>query len=122
MDVQQWLSSFFYILLAMLLSVVQQGHCYLGEMAQCEPIRIDMCAHLKYNMTLMPNYLGHSTQEEAIIQLRPYSQLVNIFNCSRHIKFLLCSLHVPMCTTQMDGPLVINVCRSMCLQVSPTVA
>lgn len=97
--------------------IVASASGYLDSMQQCEVIKIDMCSHLKYNMTRMPNFLGHTTQEEAIRELAPYSQLVNFFNCSQHIKFFLCSLFVPMCTQQLDGPLVIEVCRSMCLQV-----
>lgn len=91
---------------------------YLDDRATCEPIRIQMCSHLKYNETRMPNFLGHSSQDEAIRQLTPYAKLVDVFNCSQHINFFLCSLFAPMCTQQLDGPLVIEVCRSMCLQVS----
>ncbi|XP_067945884.1 frizzled-4-like [Watersipora subatra] len=107
------------LLSLLLLGLLRQTCCYLEDTEQCEPIRIDMCPQsiLRYNMTGMPNYLGHRTQEEAITQLRLYSQLVNLLNCSQHINFFLCSLFVPMCTDQMDGPLVINVCQSMCLQV-----
>lgn len=93
-------------------------HGYLNELEQCEPIQVDMCSHLKYNMTRMPNFLGHMTQQEVNHELNPYKHLVDVLNCSKHLKFLLCSLFVPMCTKQMDGPLVIEVCRSMCLQVS----
>ena len=112
MDISQTLS---YILF---LNFFTQSFAYLDGTGLCEPIRIDMCAHLKYNMTAMPNYLGHSTQEEAISDLKTFSQLASLVNCSEHINFFLCSLFAPMCTMQLDGPLVINVCRSMCLQVS----
>lgn len=105
------------MILLILATKVPHADGYLDEMGQCEPINIEMCRHLKYSSTLMPNHLGHTTQQEAIAELRPYQQLVTLFNCSKHINFFLCSLFVPMCTMQMDGPLVINVCRSMCLQV-----
>lgn len=112
-------SRIFTAVLLVLLTNLPTGDGYLDEMGTCEPIQIEMCSHLKYRSTLMPNLLGHSTQQEAIAELQPYSQLVTLFNCSRHIEFFLCSLFVPMCTMQMEEPLVINVCRSMCLQVGP---
>ena len=112
-------SRIFAAILLILLTILPKGNAngYLDEMGTCEPIEIEMCSHLKYDSTLMPNVLGHTTQQEAIADLRSYSQLVTLFNCSKHIKFFLCSLFVPMCTMQMEEPLVINVCRSMCLQV-----
>nr|AFN44726.1 Wnt receptor frizzled-like protein 4/9/10 [Bugula neritina] len=118
MDKHKILKPYSVIFLTVLIfNQYQSTSGYIDDMGRCEPIRIDMCSHLKYNMTSMPNSLGHISQEEVIAELRPYSQLVNLFNCSQHIEFFLCSLFVPMCTMQMDGPLVINVCRSMCLQV-----
>ncbi|KAL1123307.1 hypothetical protein AAG570_002393 [Ranatra chinensis] len=32
---------------------------------RCEPIKVPLCAHLGYNLTVMPNFLGHRDQEEA---------------------------------------------------------
>lgn len=39
------------------------------------------------------------------------------FGCSPLLKFFLCSLYAPMCTVQVDEPMVIPACRSMCLEV-----
>lgn len=39
------------------------------------------------------------------------------FGCSSLLKFFLCSLYAPMCTVQVDEPMVIPACRSMCVEV-----
>ena len=39
------------------------------------------------------------------------------FGCSPLLKFFLCSLYAPMCTVQVDEPMVIPACRSMCVEV-----
>jgi len=42
---------------------------------KCEKIRIKMCADIQYNMTIYPNLLKHTKQEEAesdIEQLRKF--------------------------------------------------
>ncbi|CAH1798943.1 unnamed protein product [Owenia fusiformis] len=85
---------------------------------KCERITIPMCmdADIKYNMTSMPNLIGHTNQKDAAIQVAEFSPLVQ-FACSRHLKFFLCSLYAPMCTTQVDEILIIPACRSMCLEV-----
>lgn len=38
-------------------------------------------------------------------------------NCSRLLKFFLCSLYAPMCTEVVGETLTIPVCKSMCMQV-----
>lgn len=82
--------------------------------SQCERIRIPMCENMPYNMTRMPNLMGHTDQEEAAIQAHEFITLVQI-GCSKHLKFFLCSLYAPMCTEQVDIP--IPACRSMCEEV-----
>lgn len=32
---------------------------------KCEPITIPLCTDLPYNMTIMPNLIGHTRQEDA---------------------------------------------------------
>lgn len=71
---------------------------------------------MKYNMTRMPNLVGHMTQKEAALQVNEFIPLVQ-FGCSRLLKFFLCSLYAPMCTEQVDETMVIPACRSMCLEV-----
>ena len=43
---------------------------YKGRSAgRCERITIPLCLDMKYNMTRMPNLVGHSTQAEAAMQV-----------------------------------------------------
>ncbi|KAH9490470.1 Frizzled-10-A [Bulinus truncatus] len=83
---------------------------------RCEPITIKMCKDMKYNMTSMPNYVGQDNQIEAEARIQDFQPLVQT-NCSRLLKFFLCSLYAPMCTELVDETLNIPACKSMCLQV-----
>jgi len=91
-------------------------HAYITNEGKCQRINIPMCMDMKYNMTRMPNLLGHATQEEATRRINEFVPLVE-FSCSPLLKFFLCSMHAPMCTEQVEETLVIPACRSMCLQV-----
>ena len=43
---------------------------YKGRLTgRCERITIPLCLDMKYNMTRMPNLVGHSTQAEAAMQV-----------------------------------------------------
>lgn len=83
---------------------------------RCEPVTIPMCLDMRYNMTRMPNLVGHFNQKDAAIQVHEFIPLVQ-FGCSRLLKFFLCSLYAPMCTEMVDETLIITACRSMCLEV-----
>ena len=83
---------------------------------RCEPVTIPMCLDMRYNMTRMPNLVGHSNQKDAAIQVHEFIPLVQI-GCSRFLKFFLCSLYAPMCTEMVEETLIITACRSMCLEV-----
>ena len=50
------------------------------------------------------------------MQVHEFVPLVQ-FGCSPLLKFFLCSLYAPMCTVQVDEPMVIPACRSMCDEV-----
>ncbi|XP_076445592.1 frizzled-9-like [Babylonia areolata] len=85
-------------------------------LGRCEPVTIPMCLDMRYNMTQMPNLVGHGNQKDAAIQVHEFIPLVRI-GCSRFLKFFLCSLYAPMCTELVDETLIITACRSMCLEV-----
>ncbi|XP_014674204.1 PREDICTED: frizzled-9-like [Priapulus caudatus] len=102
------------VLLSALLWSGPAGALDSTKKSRCERIRIPMCENMPYNMTRMPNLMGHTDQEEAAIQVHEFVTLVEI-GCSRHLKFFLCSLYAPMCTEQVDIP--IPACRSMCEEV-----
>ncbi|KAJ8951872.1 hypothetical protein NQ318_019848 [Aromia moschata] len=78
---------------------------------KCQHITIPFCDGIPYNKTIMPNILGHQTQEEAGLEVHQYFPLVKI-NCSPDLQFFLCSVFAPVCTI-LDVPL--PPCRSLCL-------
>lgn len=77
---------------------------------KCEPITISICKNIPYNMTIMPNLLGHTRQEEAGYEVFQFAPLVKV-GCSPDLQFFLCLLYVPLCTI-LDHP--IPPCRSLC--------
>ncbi|KAL8586954.1 hypothetical protein ACOMHN_062365 [Nucella lapillus] len=97
-------------------SLTVDSHLHGGQGSRCEPVTIPMCLDMRYNMTQMPNLVGHSNQKDAAIQVHEFIPLVQI-GCSRFLKFFLCSLYAPMCTEMVDETLIITACRSMCLEV-----
>ncbi|KAJ8916829.1 hypothetical protein NQ315_005836 [Exocentrus adspersus] len=80
----------------------------------CEPIRVEMCTGLGYNMTGMPNLGGNDIQQEADYNLKSFSPLIQ-YGCSQHLKLFLCSVYVPMCTEKVANP--IGPCRGLCESV-----
>ncbi|XP_061762880.1 frizzled-10 [Nerophis ophidion] len=84
-----------------------------GE-GKCQQVSIPLCKDIGYNMTRMPNLMGHNSQKEAAMKLQEFAPLIQ-FGCHGHLKFFLCSLCAPMCTEQVSNP--IPACRVMCEQV-----
>lgn len=80
--------------------------------APCEAVRIPMCRHMPWNITRMPNHLHHSTQENAILAIEQYEELVDV-NCSAVLRFFLCAMYAPICTLEfLHDP--IKPCKSVC--------
>ncbi|XP_043920951.1 secreted frizzled-related protein 4 [Protopterus annectens] len=78
----------------------------------CEPVRIPMCSTMAWNITRMPNHLHHSTQENAILAIEQYEELVNT-DCSPVLRFFLCAMYAPICTLEfLHDP--IKPCKSIC--------
>ncbi|XP_053222831.1 frizzled-9 [Podarcis raffonei] len=80
---------------------------------RCQAIEIPMCQGIGYNLTRMPNLLGHEHQGEAALKLHEFAPLV-AYGCHGHLLFFLCSLYAPMCTDQVSSS--IPACRPMCEQ------
>ncbi|KAG9355890.1 hypothetical protein JZ751_000734 [Albula glossodonta] len=86
--------------------------------APCEPVHIPMCRTMPWNMTRMPNHLHHSTQENAILAIEQFEELVDI-NCSAVLRFFLCAMYAPICALEfLHDPIKPYNCR--CLDVKPT--
>ncbi|XP_056374408.1 secreted frizzled-related protein 4 [Hyla sarda] len=80
--------------------------------APCETVRIPMCKEMPWNITRMPNHLHHSTQENAVLAIEQYQELVDI-NCSPVLSFFLCAMYAPICTLEfLHDP--IKPCKSVC--------
>uniref|UniRef100_UPI00358E3EA2 secreted frizzled-related protein 3 n=1 Tax=Myxine glutinosa TaxID=7769 RepID=UPI00358E3EA2 len=78
----------------------------------CEPIRIPMCRSMLWNMTRMPNHLHHSTQENAILSIEQFQELLAM-RCSPVLAFFLCALYAPICTISFQQEPV-KPCRALC--------
>uniref|UniRef100_UPI00358E61B2 frizzled-9-like n=1 Tax=Myxine glutinosa TaxID=7769 RepID=UPI00358E61B2 len=87
--------------------------------SRCEAIEIPLCRNIGYNLTSMPNLLGHEVQVEAAVHLHEFATLIE-FGCHVHIRFFLCSVFAPMCTEQVSQP--IPACRPMCEHTRDTCA
>ena len=79
---------------------------------KCEIITVPLCKNLAYNETIMPNSLGHKTQEEAGMEVNQFFPLVKV-QCSPYLQFFLCILYVPVCTVLEEA---ILPCKSLCVK------
>ena len=86
-------------------------HDSLPHHNMCQPIDITLCKDIEYNTTIMPNLLGHETQQEAGLEVHQFFPLVK-YKCSADLQFFLCSVYVPVCTIL---PKPIPPCRAKCL-------
>uniref|UniRef100_A0A6J0U9E4 Frizzled-9 n=1 Tax=Pogona vitticeps TaxID=103695 RepID=A0A6J0U9E4_9SAUR len=84
-----------------------------GGGGRCQAIAIPMCQGIGYNLTRMPNLLGHAHQAEAALKLHEFAPLV-AYGCHGQLRFFLCSLYAPMCADQVSSS--IPACRPMCEQ------
>ncbi|KAM3585711.1 uncharacterized protein V6R79_025128 [Siganus canaliculatus] len=82
------------------------------EHGSCQTITIPLCTDLAYNQTILPNLLGHSSQEDAGLEVHQFYPLVQV-RCSADLRFFLCSMYAPVCTV-LDR--AIAPCRSLCEQ------
>ena len=78
---------------------------------RCEIISIPLCKGIQYNKTIMPNLLGHASQDEAGMEVHQFFPLVKV-ECSADLQLFLCLMYAPVCT-QLESPL--PPCRSLCL-------
>ncbi|XP_023821804.1 atrial natriuretic peptide-converting enzyme isoform X1 [Oryzias latipes] len=89
----------------------QTGMC--GVAGRCEPISLELCMNLPYNLTSYPNLLGHLSQRESSVSWESslFPALVQT-GCYQYLMFYACTLLVPKCdpvSLQRVPP-----CRSLC--------
>ncbi|CAH8462921.1 unnamed protein product [Heterobilharzia americana] len=84
------------------------------ETHRCEPITLILCKGMYYEYTRLPNMFHHETQEEAGLEAHQFYPLVQI-NCSKDLRFLLCSIYTPICVK--GYPHFLPPCRSVCQRV-----
>nr|XP_015805444.2 uncharacterized protein LOC107379270 [Nothobranchius furzeri] len=77
----------------------------------CQPITVPLCNDLPYTETILPNTLGHSTQQQAGTEMQKFAPLVRV-GCSPHLKRFLCSVYTPKCVSGRPQP----PCRTLCEQ------
>lgn len=67
-------------------------------LARCEPISLELCMNLPYNLTTYPNYLGHLSQRESSVSWESslFPALVQT-GCYQYLMFYACTLLVPKC-------------------------
>ncbi|XP_037309951.2 uncharacterized protein LOC119197600 [Pungitius pungitius] len=88
-----------------------ESNCVQGPPASCQPITVPLCGDLSYTETVLPNLLGHATQEEARAALTTFWPLVQV-GCSTQLKPFLCSVYTPKCVSGSPRP----PCRAQCEQ------
>ncbi|TNN51864.1 Frizzled-1 [Liparis tanakae] len=77
--------------------------------ASCQTISVPLCRDLPYTETVLPNVLGHATQEEAGTAAFQFASLVRL-GCSTHLKPFVCSVYTPECVEGTPRP----PCRTLC--------
>nr|XP_058943268.1 low-density lipoprotein receptor-related protein 2-like [Pocillopora verrucosa] len=76
----------------------------------CEPLTIPLCRSMPYNTTIFPNFLNHTTQDEAALYVHQFYPLVKV-GCSEHISLFLCAVYAPVCTVLGSA---VPPCRPLC--------
>nr|XP_015193107.1 PREDICTED: membrane frizzled-related protein isoform X1 [Lepisosteus oculatus] len=85
---------------------------YPSFTSPCEPIKVEMCQGLSYNLTSFPNiWLSISDQREAANALKHYKVLTELA-CFPALRRLVCAVFVPRCSAEGG---VLQPCRSVCV-------
>ncbi|XP_046837353.1 frizzled-9-like isoform X1 [Vespa crabro] len=85
-----------------------------GTNTKCERLSVSFCHGLRYNLTAMPNFMGHEDQLQAERGLATLMPLVH-YNCSKHLRLFLCAVFAPVCSEHVA--MQIPACKSLCLSV-----
>ncbi|XP_058443626.1 uncharacterized protein LOC131425618 isoform X1 [Malaya genurostris] len=81
---------------------------------KCEPLRLNYCRSVGYNLTTYPNYFGHNSIEEVETDLISFRELVDA-ECFRQAFDFICRLLQPPCEyRRIEEPTPGRVCRQYC--------
>ena len=86
------------------------------DQPSCESLDTSLfsiCHKHGYNRTLVPNYLGHTSQTEAGKLFSHFVRLIER-GCSPHLSFFMCAVHAPVCFSQGDFEIDLKPCRNVC--------
>ncbi|XP_035862277.1 uncharacterized protein LOC116064082 isoform X3 [Sander lucioperca] len=94
-----------------------ESNCVQGQVtrvaptspATCQTLSVPLCKDMPYTETVLPNRLGHTTQEEASLVLEQFSPIIKV-GCSSELKPFLCSIYTPKCVSGKAQP----PCRTLC--------
>ncbi|XP_019905715.2 membrane frizzled-related protein [Esox lucius] len=79
----------------------------------CEPIEVELCQGLSYNLTSFPNiWLSIADQRQAATLLHQYKVLMELA-CFQPLRRLVCGMFLPLCSPEGG---VLQPCRSVCSQ------
>ncbi|XP_018598430.2 membrane frizzled-related protein isoform X2 [Scleropages formosus] len=85
---------------------------YPSFSSSCEPIQVEMCQGLSYNLTAFPNiWLSIADQREAAMVLQQHKVLMELA-CFQSLRRMVCGMVVPQCSPQGG---VLQPCRSVCI-------
>ncbi|XP_065365129.1 uncharacterized protein LOC135958180 [Calliphora vicina] len=83
---------------------------------RCEPLKLNYCRSIGYNITTYPNLLGHNSFEEVQADVISFRELVD-GECFREAFDFVCRLMQPPCETHANlEPTAGPICREYCEQ------
>ncbi|CAF1014504.1 unnamed protein product [Rotaria sp. Silwood1] len=85
-----------------------------SEQRQCQLITYYECKNIGYNQTYLPNKFNHQDQKDVALVINQFTALITV-GCSSELRFLLCSIYMPLCLTNYSDP--IPPCREVCERV-----
>ncbi|XP_055622880.1 uncharacterized protein LOC129766374 isoform X2 [Toxorhynchites rutilus septentrionalis] len=81
---------------------------------KCEPLRLNYCRSVGYNVTTYPNFFGHNSLEDVEADLISFRELVDA-ECFRQAFDFICRLLQPPCEfRRIEEPTPGKVCRQYC--------
>lgn len=81
----------------------------------CEPLNVEQCRNVGYNVTGIPNIFGDTSQVDIEHKLMEINVLLTA-TCAEPVRLFFCSMYAPMCSPQTRS--LITSCRPLCEYVT----